>query len=69
MNLEIFKMSRGRPKKENKQRQLMIAIPESVYREFEVLQKNHSDTLGFEINKRQFMQVLLDEYRTANEIF
>jgi len=69
MNLEIFKMSRGRPKKESKQRQLMIAIPESVYKEFEVLQKNHSDTLGFEINKRQFMQVLLDEYRTANEIF
>lgn len=62
-------MSRGRPKKESKQRQRMIAIPESVYKEFEVLQKNHSDTLGFEITKRQFMQVLLDEYRTANEIF
>tara|TARA_S200000501_G_C20377345_1_gene548948 strand:- start:70 stop:258 length:189 start_codon:yes stop_codon:yes gene_type:complete len=62
-------MSRGRPKKEGKQRQQIIAIPESIHKEFEVLQKNHSDTLGFEINKRQFMQVLLDEYRTANEIF
>jgi hypothetical protein len=62
-------MSRGRPSKENKEKIVSIAMPESVMKDFKKVQEAHSETIGFEINNKQMMQVLLHTFMMEHEIF
>ena len=62
-------MPKGRPSKENKEKLASITMPESLMREFKKVKEAHSETIGFEINNKQMMQVLLNHFMIEHEIF
>ena len=44
-------------------------MPESLMREFKKVKEAHSETIGFEINNKQMMQLLLNHFMIEHEIF